>query len=63
MSNYKNDSWCEIWDSLYWNFIKSERDFFKSNPRLAMMIRIYDKMNTEKKNQHQLNAEKYFKSL
>jgi len=63
MSNYKNDSWCETWDSLYWNFINSERDFFKSNPRLAMMIRIYDKMNTEKKNQHQLNAEKYFKSF
>ena len=57
MSNYKKDNWCEIWDALYWDFIDKERDFFKKNPRMSMMVNLYDKKNTDikKKYQHILN--------
>ena len=56
MSNYKKDNWCEIWDALYWDFIDKERDFLK-NPRMSMMVNLYDKKNTDvkKKYQHILN--------
>ena len=50
MSNYKKDSWCEIWDALFWGFIDNKRDFFKKNPRMRMMVSSYDRMNDEKKN-------------
>ena len=50
MSNYKKDSWCEIWDALFWGFIGNKRDFFKGNPRMRMMVSSYDRMNQEKKN-------------
>tara|TARA_B000000565_G_scaffold230693_1_gene189119 strand:- start:451 stop:825 length:375 start_codon:yes stop_codon:yes gene_type:complete len=53
MSNYKKDNWCEIWDALYWDFIDKERDFFKKNPRMSMMVNLYDKKNTDVKKKYQ----------
>ena len=49
MSNYKKGNWCIIWDALFWNFMNNHRTHLKSNPRLAMLISTYDKMNEEKK--------------
>ena len=49
MSNYKNGSWQEVWDALYWNFIDKNRDVFIKNPRMKFMVSMYDKMNDEKK--------------
>ena len=39
------------------DFIDKERDFFKKNPRMSMMVNLYDKKNTDikKKYQHILN--------
>ena len=53
MSNYKKDNWCGIWDALYWDFIDKERDFFKKNPRMSMMVNLYDKKNTDIKKKYQ----------
>jgi deoxyribodipyrimidine photolyase-related protein len=39
------------------------RDFFLSNPRLGMLIRIFDKMNPEKKEIHFKNATLFFNQL
>ena len=52
MSNYKKGEWQKIWDGLYWRFIYKNQSFFKSNPRLSMMVRTLNKMNTEKLNYH-----------
>ena len=52
MSNYKNDSWCETWDALYWNFIDTKRDFFLKNPRMSMMVSLYDKKDELLKKQY-----------
>jgi len=35
--------------SLYWKFIDRHKKFFLKNPRLAMMVRISEKMNKERK--------------
>lgn len=43
MSDYKKGDWCEVWDALYWHFINKHRDFFASNPRLNLMVKMYDK--------------------
>jgi deoxyribodipyrimidine photolyase-related protein len=52
MSNYKKDDWHKIWDGLFWRFMDVHRDFFLSNPRLGMLVRMYDKMSDEKKEAH-----------
>tara|TARA_B100001564_G_scaffold252152_1_gene214324 strand:- start:70 stop:756 length:687 start_codon:yes stop_codon:yes gene_type:complete len=52
MSDYKKGSWSKIWDALYWEFIKDERAFFLKNPRMAMMVRLYDKKSSEMKEEY-----------
>ena len=52
MSDYQKGNWTEIWDALYWDFIRKERDFFLKNPRMAMMVRIYDKKSDQTKNEY-----------
>ena len=49
MSNYKKGDWCDAVDGLYWMFIEKNRDFFATNPRLALMPKSLDKMNEDRK--------------
>ncbi len=49
MMDFKKGNWCKIMDGLYWRFIAKNKPFFKSNPRLSMMVRILEKMKTERK--------------
>ena len=49
MFNFKKGPWNEVMDGLYWRFINKNRKFFQTNPRLNMMVVIYDKMNEERK--------------
>ena len=49
MSNYKKGDWCDAVDGLYWKFIEKNRDFFTTNPRLALMPKSLDKMNEDRK--------------
>ena len=47
--DFKKGEWCETVDGLYWRFINKNRKFFSSNPRLNMMVSVYDKMKNERK--------------
>lgn len=49
MSHEKKGDWCDEWDGLYWRFIDENREFFKKNYRMSMMVSMYDKMDEEKK--------------
>lgn len=60
MSNYKKGNWCNVWDALFWNFMNKHRHFFLSNPRLAMLIRTYDKMSDEKKESFLVSSSTFF---
>ena len=46
-------------DGLYWNFINKNRGFFQKNPRLSMMVRIFDKMKSDRKKLILKAAEKF----
>jgi deoxyribodipyrimidine photolyase-related protein len=63
MSNYSKGDWQPTWDGLFWTFMDKHREFFLSNPRLGMLIRTFDKMKHETKEQHFRNAEEFFKVL
>ncbi len=63
MSNYKKGEWQAIWDGLFWRFMDTHRSFFKKNPRLGMLVAMFDKMPQEKRLQHIENAEHYLATL
>ena len=49
MSDYPQGDWCDVVDGLYWRFIDKHRDFFASNPRLALMPRALDRLKEERR--------------
>ena len=49
MSNYKKGPWCDIVDGLYWSFMNDNKKFFKSNPRLSLLVGYLDRMNANRK--------------
>ena len=63
MSNYKKGDWQATWDGLFWRFMHTHRDFFLSNPRLGMLVRMFDKMDEQKKQMHLKNGEAFLESL
>lgn len=63
MSDFKKGDWQKTWDGLFWRFMDQHRDFFLSNPRLSMLVRSFDKMTSEKKEEHLRNAEDFLEKL
>ncbi len=63
MSNYNKGEWQVIWDGLFWRFLDTHRSFFKQNPRLGMLVSMFDKMPVEKQQQHIDSAENYLTKL
>ena len=49
MSDHRKDEWCGTWDALYWRFIDKHRDFFAQNPRMKMMVSLFDKKTQDQK--------------
>ena len=63
MSDYKKGEWCEIWDGLFWSFIRRHASFFRSQFRLAMMARNLDRMAPETLLGHQRRASDFLDGL
>ena len=63
MSDFKKGKWQAVWDGLFWRFMDVHRDFFLSNPRLGMLVRMFDKMPDEKRQKHLENGELYLSTL
>ena len=50
MSNYKKDGvWDKVWDSLYWEFIRSHKSLIKKNPRLSIQLKNYNNKTPKEK--------------
>ncbi len=62
MMNFKKGEWNDIMDGLYWRFINKHRKFFLKNPRLSMMVRIFDKIDTKRKKFILFEADKFIKN-
>ncbi len=63
MSDFKNGDWQSVWDALFWRFMHIHRDFFLQNPRLGMLVRTFDKMNSEKKREYLKTAEEFLECI
>lgn len=63
MSDYPRGDWQQTWDALFWRFMNVNRDFFLKNPRLAMLVRSYDKMENQKQKGLMDQAEAYLSGL
>ena len=63
MSDYKKGDWCLIWDSLYWGFVDRNRDFFRKNPRMSMMVSMFDKKDNDSKKRLYETAESFTETL
>ena len=61
MMDFKKGDWCNIMDGLYWRFINRNRTFFLKNPRLSMMVKIFDKMKIDRKKLILPAAERFIK--
>lgn len=49
MSDHRKGDWCDTVDGLYWRFIDKHREFFASNPRLALMPRALDRLDEQRR--------------
>jgi deoxyribodipyrimidine photolyase-related protein len=64
MSDFRKDSWCPIWDALYWRFINKHQEMIRLNPRLAVMAGMCDRLNASGKlAEHQQIADTYLEKL
>jgi len=63
MSNYSNGHWQEIWDGLFWRFMTVHQHTFKSNPRMSMLLKTWERMSEEKRQNHLNNAEDFLNNL
>jgi deoxyribodipyrimidine photolyase-related protein len=63
MGDWKKGAWQDVWDGLFWRFMHVHRVFFTSNPRLGMLVKMFDKMPEDKRLAHLNNAEAFLKNL
>jgi deoxyribodipyrimidine photolyase-related protein len=63
MGDWEKGEWQGVWDGLFWRFMHLHRSFFLTNPRLGMLIKTFDKMSTEKQQQHMELAENFLAGL
>ena len=63
MGSWEKGHWQQIWDSLFWRFMHVHRDLMTRNPRLAMLIKTFDKMDEAKRSMLLNTAETYLSSL
>ncbi|NME68185.1 cryptochrome/photolyase family protein [Flammeovirga aprica] len=63
MSDYQKGDWQLVWDGLFWRFMDKQRDKIGNNPRINMLLRNFDNMNTEKKELLLEKAEDFLNKL
>jgi deoxyribodipyrimidine photolyase-related protein len=62
MSDFKKRLWCEIWDTLYLCFVDRHLEFFASNPRMAVMVKIESRLG-KKLSEHHRKEEAFLEML
>lgn len=63
MSDYKKGDWCEIWDSLYWNFIDRNAELLRKNQRMSIMVKLYSQKTEQQKIEIKRKVEEYKESI
>jgi deoxyribodipyrimidine photolyase-related protein len=63
MSDYPAGEWTQLWDGLFWNFIDRNLEFFRSQYRLSMMVKNWEKMDPAKRDAHLKIASGFFDTI
>lgn len=63
MGDFPKGEWQAIWDGLFWRFLSTYRNVFSKNPRWAMLLKTWDKMEDSKKKNHLHHAESFLTAL
>ena len=63
MSNFKDESWCKIFNCLYYNYISKNIDILKNDYGLRFQLSIWKKKSLENKKEIINIAENYIKLL
>ncbi len=63
MSDFPKGDWCGVWDALYWRFIDQHADFFAATPRMAVMVKMKDKLGTKTMAGHHRVADEFLSRL
>ncbi len=63
MSDYEKGDWQATWDGLFWRFMHEHRSFFLQNPRLGMLVHMFDKMPNDKQQNHLNNGQHFLDGL
>ncbi|MDI6644769.1 MAG: cryptochrome/photolyase family protein [Methanobacteriaceae archaeon] len=61
MSNFSHGDWEEIWDALFWRFVKKHRKILEENPRLRVITKGLEKK--EKMEHHKEVAAEFLKNF
>ena len=61
MSDFKKNDWCDIWESLYYNFINNNIDILKNNYSTAIMVKHWNNKNKDEKKLLINKAKNYLK--
>ncbi len=63
MSDFPRGEWCAIWDALYWRFIDRHSRFFAVNPRMAVLVRLKERLGVRRLQEHHRRAEAFLERL
>ena len=63
MSDYKKGEWCEIWNTLYYNFINKHIHLIEKNYATATMAKHWKDKTSKEKEEILYNAKKYIKTI
>lgn len=63
MSNYKKDKWCDVLNSLYYNFINKHQKYLKKNYATSRQVAFWDKKSKDEKDKILATAKDYLKKL
>lgn len=63
MSRFEKGEWCDVWDALFWTFIKDHQQEFSMNPRMNMMLVQLNKMDAGKLKRMEMAKEGFLSEL
>jgi deoxyribodipyrimidine photolyase-related protein len=63
MSDFPPGDWCDTVDGLFWRFIGRHRDFFASQPRLRMLVRSLERLDSSRRERLERSAEQFLATM
>lgn len=49
MSHYQRDTWCDVWDGLFWRYVEKHKTSLTKNPRMRVMVQRLNQLDADRK--------------